>query len=59
MVEVLKTVAMCSLVRVFIDPVSTAPTHVFFLVEQKPSNGSEIAQWSVKPQKYLVFEVVG
>jgi len=28
-VWVLKTVAMCSLVRVFIDPVSPAPTHMF------------------------------
>ena len=48
---------MYCLVRVFIDPVSTAPTHVL-LVEQNFQMVPKLYFCAFKLQKYVVFKII-
>ena len=55
-VKGLKMVATCCLVRMFIDLVSTAPTHML-LVEQNLQMVTKLPFWASKLQKYEGFEI--
>ena len=57
-VVVLKMVAMQSLIKVFNDPVSTAPTHVL-LAEQNFQMVPKLHFWAFKLQKCTVLEIAG